>query len=78
MKYLPLYPVRKVISGRVYFRSIGQLHDSSMKAKAEQEKHRKTHHTQLFWTGGQRQPDGSIKKAFFILISPKSINITAP
>jgi hypothetical protein len=77
MKYLSAYPVRKIINGRVYFRSIGLLHDHSSKAKAEQGRYRKTHHTRLFWTGGQRQPDGSIKKSFFILISPKSINITA-
>ena len=77
MKYLNHYPARKVINGRVYFRSMGGLHDHSSKAKAEQERCRKTHFSRLFWTGGERLSDGSIRKSYFILISPKSINITA-
>lgn len=75
MKYLHVYPVRKVINGRVYFRSIGQLHDHSSQAKAEQKRYAKTHHTQIFRTGGQMQPSGIKTYKYFILISPKSINI---
>jgi len=77
MKYLNHYPHRKVIDGRVYFRSIGQLYDHSSKAKAEQQRYAKTHHTQIFKTGGQMQPNGIKTYKFFILVSPKSINITA-
>lgn len=80
MKYLLSYPVRKVINGRVYFRTTGTggLHDSSSAAKREQIIYMRTHHSRLFWTGGERLSDGTIRKSFFILISPKSINITAP
>lgn len=74
MKYLSCYPHTKRFDGKLFFRTTGTggLHDHSSKAKREQEIYKRKYYTRLFWTGGQRLSDGTIRKSFFILISPKA------
>lgn len=65
---LSYYPTEKTIDGKVFKRSKGGMHSTKAEAEKEKQSLLSTHFVRMFWTGGERLSDGSIRKSYFLLV----------
>lgn len=65
------YPHEKTIDGKVFKRSGGGLHSRKAEAEKEKKSLSATHFVRMFWTGGERLSNGSIRKSYFLLVRKK-------
>jgi hypothetical protein len=65
------YPTEKIIDGKTYKRSSGGLYSNKSEAEKEKKTLSPTHFVRMFWTGGERLSNGSIRKSYFLLIRKK-------
>ncbi len=65
------YPFEKVIDGKVFKRSSGGMHSTKAEAEKEKKSLSETHFVRMFWTGGERLSNGSIRKSYFLLVRKK-------
>jgi hypothetical protein len=65
------YPIEKMIDRKVFKRSEGGLHSTKIEAEKEKKSLSATHYVRIFWTGGEKLSNGSIRKSYFLLVRPK-------
>lgn len=65
------YPTQKTIDGKVYKRSGGGMHSTKSEAEKEKKSLSATYFVRMFWTGGERLSNGSIRKSYFLLVRKK-------
>lgn len=65
------YPTEKFIDGKMFVRSEGSLHDTKEQAEREKLNLMRTHYVRMFWTGGEKLSNGSIRKSYFLLVCEK-------
>jgi len=63
------YPTEKTIDGKVYKR--GGIFSTKAEAEKEKKSLSKTHYVRMFWTGGEKLSNGTIRKSYFLLVSKK-------
>lgn len=69
---LSYYPAEKIINGKVYKRSRGGMHFTKSEAEKEKKSLSATHFVRMFWTGGEKLSNGSIRKSYFLLVRKKN------
>lgn len=65
------YSTEKTINGRRFKRSNGGMHSTKAEAEKEKEYLSATHFVRMFWTGGEKLSNGSIRTSYFLLVLEK-------
>lgn len=62
-------PETKTIKGREYYR--GDTYDNERDAELDKAALKEDYFVRTFWTGGETLSNGTIRKTYFLMVSPK-------